>query len=228
MSTPIIPVSCFNFMQLLAVNNNREWFTQNKEAYLTELGFVESFVTAMLNDLNTHDAIETTSAKKSLHRIYRDIRFSTDKTPFKTNWTGGFKRASKYRRGGYYYHFEPGNNFLLCGFWSPNPQDLKLVRDDIAFDLTPLRNILDSETFVNNFGKLQGQALKTTPKGYNADHEAIELLRFKQYLVMRRFTDEEVLGPGFFSEASITFKHMRPFLDYMSDVLSTDLNGLRI
>ena len=228
MNAPIIPASCFDFMQLVKSNNNREWFAQNKEAYLKELAYIEIFVEAMLNDLNTHDVIETPSAKRSLHRIYRDIRFSKDKTPFKANWIGVFKRATKYRRGGYYYHFEPGHNFLLCGFWAPSPQDIKLVRDDIAFDASPLRKILGSKIFVENFGTLQGETLKTTPKGYDATHEAIDLLRYKQYFIIKRYQDEEVLSKYFFKEAGATFRNMRPFLDYMSEVLSIDINGLPI
>jgi uncharacterized protein (TIGR02453 family) len=228
MSNPILPSSCFDFVNLLKLNNNKEWFIQNKEAYLKELAQVEAFAGAMLQNLNTHDIIETLSGKRSLHRIYRDVRFSKDKTPFKTNWTGGFRRASKYRRGGYYYHFEPGNNFLLGGFWGPSADDLKLIRNDIAFDHIPLSNILNSPSFLTNFGTLQGEALKTTPKGFDADHEAIGLLRYKQYLIIRRFSDEEVLSPNFLEQANQTFQAMRPFFDYMSDVLSTDINGLSI
>ncbi|RKR84529.1 uncharacterized protein (TIGR02453 family) [Mucilaginibacter gracilis] len=228
MISPVLPASSFNLMRQLKLNNNREWFAQNKEAYQKELALVEGFAHAMLQNLNTHDVIETPSGKKSLHRIYRDVRFSKDKTPFKANWTGGFRRATKYRRGGYYYHFEPGNNFLLAGFWSPNAQDLKLIRDDIAFSAEPLRNILNSPSFVKNFGTLQGETLKTSPKGYDVTHNAIDLLRYKQFLVIRRFTDEEVLSQPFFDTACQTFREMRPFLNYMSEVLSADVNGVSI
>jgi uncharacterized protein (TIGR02453 family) len=226
MSLPILPASCFDFMRAVKDNNNREWFALHKEIYQNELVFVERFAEALLQELNTHDVIETATGKKSLHRIYRDIRFSKDKTPFKTDWSGGFRRATKYRRGGYYYHFEPGNSFVLGGFWGPNPQDMKRIRDDIAFDAAPLRAVLNDQTFVDTFGTLQGETLKTTPKGYDPAHEAIDLLRYKQFLVIRRFTDEEVLNQSFFSEVSQAFRNMRPFLDYMSEVLTTDLNGL--
>jgi uncharacterized protein (TIGR02453 family) len=225
MNDPLLPASCLNLMLALKNNNNREWFALHKEAYQRELVSVESFAGALLNDLNSHDVIETPTGKRSLHRVYRDIRFSKDKTPYKTCWSGGFRRAGKYRRGGYYYHFEPGNSFVLSGFWSPNVEDLKLIREDISFDAAPLRGILNSTSFVNTFGTLQGEQLKASPKGYSADHEAIDLLRYKQFLVISRFSDEEVLSAHFFREACQAFRNMRPFLDYMSDVLSTDVNG---
>lgn len=226
MTGPVLPASCLDFMRTLKNNNAREWFALNKEVYQTELGYVEAFADALLKHINTHDVIETPTGKKSLHRIYRDTRFAKDKTPFKTNWSGGFRRATKYRRGGYYYHFEPENSFVLGGFWGPNPQDLKRIRDDIAFYATPLRDILGSATFTNTFGKLQGEQLKTSPKGYDPDHEAIDLLRYKQFLIMRRFSDQEVLSDNFFREACQTFRDMRPFFDYMSEALTADVNGL--
>ncbi|HUP12658.1 MAG TPA: DUF2461 domain-containing protein [Niastella sp.] len=225
---PMIHRSGFDFFQKLKKNNNRDWFNANKAVYQKELELVEQFAEALLRELNKHDEIETPSGKKSLHRIYRDIRFSNDKTPYKTNWSGGFKRATKYRRGGYYFQLEPGNSYLAGGFWAPNAPDIKRVRDEIAFDATPLRKILKSKAFTNTFGTLQGEQLKTAPKGFDPGHEAIDLLRYKQFLLIRRFSDEEVLGGNFLNEASGTFKNMRPFFDYMSEVLTTDTNGLKL
>jgi uncharacterized protein (TIGR02453 family) len=220
--------SGFDYLQKLKKNNHRDWFNANKSTYQKELELVEQFAEALLRELNKHDEIETPSGKKSLHRIYRDIRFSNDKTPYKTNWSGNFKRATKYRRGGYYFHLEPGNSYLAGGFWAPNAPDIKRVRDEIAFDAAPLRKILKNKTFINTFGALQGEQLKTAPKGFAAGHEAIDLLRYKQFLLIRRFADKEVLSENFLSEANSTFKNMRPFFDYMSEVLTTDTNGLAL
>lgn len=225
---PMIHRSGFDYLQKLKKNNHRDWFNDNKATYQKELELVEQFAEALLRELNKHDEIETPSGKKSLHRIYRDIRFSNDKTPYKTNWSGNFKRATKYRRGGYYFHIEPGNTYLAGGFWAPNAPDIKRIRDEIAFDAAPLRKILKSKTFINTFGALQGEQLKTAPKGFEAGHEAIDLLRYKQFLLIRRFADKEVLSDRFLSEASSTFKNMRPFFDYMSEVLTTDTNGLEL
>lgn len=224
-TTPQVPASGFNFLKALGKNNNRDWFNARKDTYESETEAIAVFAEALLQQLNTHDEIETPSGKKSLHRIYRDTRFSADKTPYKTNWSGHFRRATKYRRGGYYFQLEPGKSFLAGGFWGPNAADLKRIRDEIAFDDKPLRKILNSRTFQNTFGVLQGEQVKTAPKGYPAGHEAIDLLRYKQFLLIRHFTDAEVLSPDFLPLASQTFRNMRPFFDYMSEVLTLSANG---
>jgi uncharacterized protein (TIGR02453 family) len=224
----IIPKSSFNFLKRIKINNDRDWFNEHKEEFLTEQKAVEEFADALLMELNSHDSIETPTGKKSLHRIYRDTRFSKDKTPYKTNWSGSFKRATKYRRGGYYFHLEPGNSFIAGGFWGPSPEDLKRIRDDISFDSGPIRKIIKSKTFVSTFEKLRGEQIKTTPKGFHAEDDAIDLLRFKQFLLIKPFADHKVLSTDFLKEANQTFKNMRPFFDYMTEVLTTDFNGRKI
>lgn len=223
---PTIPASAMKFLGSLKKNNNREWFNINKDNFLVQQEAIADVMESLLQQLNTHDEIETRSGKDSLFRIYRDTRFSNDKTPYRTNWAGRFKRATKFRRGGYYWQLEPGASFLAGGFWGPNAQDMKRIREDIAFDPAPLRKILRQKTFVNSFGSLKGEQVKTAPKGFTADHEAIDLLRYKQFLLIRPFTDEEVMSAGFVKLASQTYQHMRPFLDYMSEVLVADGNGL--
>ena len=222
-----IPLSAFEFLERLSENNDRAWFASNKAEYLSESGKIAGFANALLQELNRHDVIETQSGAKSLYRIYRDVRFSKDKTPYSTYWGGRFKRAGQQRRGGYYYHLEPGNkSFLLGGFWNPNTQDLKLIRDDIAFDATPLRTILNNAIFVSNFKTLEGDQVRTSPRCFEPEHEAIDLLRYKQFLVRRRFSDDEVLSADFLQLANQALKNMRPFLDHMSEVLSVDQHGL--
>jgi uncharacterized protein (TIGR02453 family) len=225
---PLIQPSSFGFLLALKENNNREWFSANKTIFQKEQLLIENFAEQLLQELNVHDQIETPSGKHSLHRIYRDTRFSKDKTPYKVNWSGSFRRATKYRRGGYYFHLEPGNSFIAGGFWAPNAQDIKRIRDDIAFDPAPLRKILNSKSFVSTFKTLQGEQLKTSPKGFEATHEAIDLLRYKQFLQIRKFTDQEVLSEDFLKEVNQAFKNMRPFFNYMSEVLTTDVNGLEV
>jgi len=224
----LIPKSSLHFLNLLKKHNDRDWFNAHKDTYIEEQSHIEHFADALLMELNSHDVIETPTGKKSLHRIYRDVRFSKEKTPYNIHWSGSYKRAGKERRGGYYFHIEPGNSFIAGGFWSPSPEDLKRIRDDFAFDAAPLRKILKSKSFVSTFGSLQGEQLKTTPKGFDADNKAIDLLRYKQFLVVRKFTDKQVLDKSFLKEANQTFKNMRPFFDYMSEVLTTDINGIEI
>ncbi|KGO84958.1 hypothetical protein Q765_18805 [Flavobacterium rivuli WB 3.3-2 = DSM 21788] len=220
-----IPASSLDFLKQLQQNNNRDWFNSHKEDYLQQLEIIEKFAYGLLAELNIHDVIETPSGKKALQRIYRDTRFSADKTPYKKYWGGGFTRATSQRRGGYYFHLESGNTFVAGGFWAPNAQDLKRVREDINYDAAPLRKILSSKLFTSTFGTLQGEQVKTSPKGFDATHEAIDLLRYKQFLLIKRFTDEEVTSPSFLKEASQAYKNMRPFFDYMSEVLTTNSNG---
>lgn len=228
MSNAILTKSNLDFLKLLKKNNNRDWFNAHKERYLTELKNLELFADAVLLELNKHDVIETISGKKSLHRIYRDVRFSKEKTPYNSHWGGSFKRASKLRRGSYYYHLESGNSFLAIGFWGPEPADLKKIRDEFSYDSKSFRAILKNKAFVKTFDSLKGEQIKTSPKGFSADDEAIDLLRYKQFLLIRKFTDKEVLSPNFVKIANDTFKISRPFLDYMSDALSTDVNGISL
>ncbi|MBA2612033.1 MAG: DUF2461 domain-containing protein [Bacteroidetes bacterium] len=218
--------SNLEFLKLIKKNNNRDWFNAHKERYLTELQNIELFADALLIEINKHDVIETVSGKKSLHRIYRDVRFSKDKTPYNSHWGGSFKRATKARRGSYYFHFESGNSFVAGGFWGPEPGDLKRIRDEFAYDAKSFRAILKNKNFVNTFGTLKGEQIKTTPKGFDADSEAIDLLRYKQFLLIKKFTDKEVLSPDFLKKVNSAFIHMRPFLNYMSEVLTTDVNGI--
>ena len=220
-----ISASSVEFLKTLQQNNDRDWFNDHKEIYLKALSDVENFSDGLLADLNSHDLIETASGKKSLHRIYRDTRFSIDKTPYKNNWGGHFRRATAQRRGGYYFHIELGNSYLAGGFWAPNATDLKRIRNGISHEPQTLRDILKGKNFIETFGELQGEKVKTAPKGFDVKNEAINLLRFKQFIVVRKFSDEEVLQPNFINEAGKTFRNMRPFFDYMSAILTFDDNG---
>lgn len=104
------------FLKQIKKHNDRDWFNTHKERYLKELKNIEQFADALLHEMNKHDAIETESGKKSLHRMYRDVRFSKDKTPYNTHWGGSFSRATKARRGTYYFHISPGASFVAGGF----------------------------------------------------------------------------------------------------------------
>jgi len=220
-----IPASSLDFLRILKQNNNREWFNARKDEFLQQQALIENFAGLLLDELTKHDLIEIQPGKKILHRIYRDTRFSKEKIPYKTNWGVSFKRATRLLRGGYYFHIEPGNNFLAGGFYAPNPEDLKRIRDDISFSAEPLKKILNSKSFRETFGTLQGEQVKTTPKGFDKNNEALDLIRHKQFLLIRSFTDEEVLSSLFLQEASQTFKNMRPFFDYMSEILGSDADG---
>lgn len=214
----------FQFLKDLAENNNRAWFGEHKPRFQALDKGIKAFGQALEAKMNEHDVVENVK----VYRIYRDVRFSKNKLPYKTNRGGSFTRATKLRRGGYYFHLEPGNSFIAGGFWGPNKEDLKRIRVEIAADAQELRAIIAKPLFVETFGVLSGQQLKTAPRGYPKDHVNIDLLRYKQYLLIRNFTDEEVLAADFLDKLNQSFANMRPFLDYMSDVLTTDENGVSI
>ncbi len=223
MSSTLQP-QVFQFLQQVKQNNNREWFNANKPTYQAAHDNFKAFANSVHDLMSLHDELE----RMKLHRIYRDIRFSKDKTPYKAHFSGSFVRATKWRRGGYYFHVQPGASMVGGGFWGPVTADLKRIRTELAADAEPMRQITAAPAFIETFGKLEGDQLKTAPAGYPKDHPNIDLLRYKQFVVRRSFTDEEVLSSDFAEKVSATFQHMRPFFDYMSDVLTTDENGVPI
>jgi uncharacterized protein (TIGR02453 family) len=213
--------SIFHFLRQLKENNNREWFASNKKAFHVEEQLVKAFFMAVNVDLEKIDNLD----KMQVFRIYRDVRFSKDKSPYKNHFSVGFNRCKPLLRGGMYLHIEDNASFVGGGFWEPNAPDLFRIRKEIEVDASELRAIIAEETFQKYFKTLQGEELKTAPKGFDKTHPAIDLLRKKQFLLTRSFTNEQVLSPKFQTEVLDTFKAMRPFFDYMSDVLNTDLNG---
>ena len=215
-----------SFFKDLEKNNNREWFQENKPRYEKAHANVIEFAEALMERMNEHDNIVPRTGKQTLFRIYRDVRFSKNKTPYKNHFSGYMSREGKQLRGGYYFHLEPGGKTMVGGgFFSPNPADLKHIRQHIEADDKPLRKIIKSATFKKYFGTLQGDTVKTAPKGFDKEHPAIDLLRHKQFYVFRTFTDKEVTSDNFLREVVKTCKAFRPFFDYMSEVLTTDLNG---
>ena len=216
-----ISKSTLNFLVKLKQNNNRDWFNEHKPEFQIEQHNTKAFFESLQVELEKNDAIK----KLKMFRIYRDVRFSKDKTPYKTHFSGGFVREGKERRGGYYLHIEPKGSFLGGGFWNPNKDDLFRIRKEFEMDTSEIREIINEGNFVKYFGKLQGDSLKTAPRGFDKQHPDIDLIRMKQYIISRKFTDKEVLAGDFLNEVEKSFRAMRPFFNYMSDVLTTNLNG---
>ena len=215
------PSSGYEFLKELENNNNKEWFTDNKKLFDATFNEVKAFFKVIHDEMATKDSIE----KFHVHRIYRDVRFSKDKTPYKTYFGLHLGRKKPFLRGGYYVNIEPGRSFVGGGFWEPNKDDLNRIRKEIELDDSELRELISAPEFVKYFAELTGEELKTAPRGFEKDHPAIDLLRKKQFLVMRPFTDEEVMSPGFINEVMNTFEAMRPLFDYFSQVLTTNANG---
>ena len=217
----VVETATIKFLKDLDKNNNRDWFLAHKVQYEAALENIKKVKDQVVNGLNKKDVIED----GRVFRIYRDVRFSKDKAPYKNNFGIHFTRATSARRGGYYLHIEPGKSFVGGGFWAPEPADLKRIRDEFAHDDKTIRKITSQKKFIDYFGKIQGDELKTAPSGYERDHPAIDLIRKKQFIVGRKFKDKEVTQPDFLKEVVLTFEAMRPFFDYMTEVLITDANG---
>ena len=211
----------FHFFKDLQSNNNRDWFTEHKPHFKSLEQQVKTFGEQLKGQLNQHDHID----RFKLFRIYRDVRFSKDKTPYKTHFGLTWHRTKPLYRGGYYLHLSPGNNFLACGFWNPNPADLQRIRQEIDIDGEEYRSILNNKRFKSVWGELQGEAVKTAPKGYSKDHPHIDLLRFKQHIFTINYSDKEICQPDFVDRANKALQAVRPFVDYMSDVLTTNADG---
>lgn len=210
-----------NFLQQLKQNNNRPWFNEHKAAFDKHYNEVKAFFMNIYNLVHETDMLEPIH----IHRIYRNLQFSKDKTPYKTHFSLHIGRIKPLLRGGYFLNIEPGNSFAAGGFWKPEAADLLRFRKEVNFDATPLRSILSDQTVVRYFGTLVGEELRTVPAGFNKDSDAIDLLRKKQWLLIRRFADPEVVQKDFGNEVVKTFHALRPFFDYMSEVLTTDENG---
>jgi uncharacterized protein (TIGR02453 family) len=225
MKAVVVEKSTLGFLSSLARNNNRDWFMSHRDQYEAALQNVSNVIDALIINMNQHDQIETPSGKKALYRIYNDVRFSKDKTPYSPRFAGYLKRVKPQLRGGYYFWIKPGASRAGCGFAYPNPEDLRRIREDISLNYDDWRKLLKKKPIVNTFGSMQGEQLRTAPKGYERDHPAIDLLRYKQFWFERSFSDQEVLSRQFVKELHKTFRAIRPFFDYMTDVLTTDGNG---
>jgi uncharacterized protein (TIGR02453 family) len=215
--------STLNYLQELQLNNNRDWFADEKETYLKAQLNAKDVFAAIHLKLQKHDEIE----KSKMMRIYRDVRFSKDKTPYKVHFANSYARLGKDLRGGYFLRIRPGASFLAGGFWDPSKDDLFRIRKEIELDASDIKEVLQDKNYKKYFGgKFESfSELKTAPRGFDKEHPDIELLRKKGFIASRSFTDEEVLASNFSEEVDKSFKALRPFFNLFSDILTTNLNG---
>ena len=213
----------FSFFKKLEKNNYRDWFNEHKPEFKAIEKDVKAFYNSILENLNVHDDID----KLKIFRIYRDVRFSKNKLPYKTHFGGSFHRTKPNLRGGYYLHIQPNDeSFIATGFWEPAPADLLRIRKEFEMDDSEIREILANKTFNSIWGDaFVGDEVKSAPRGFAKDHKAIDLIKKKQYIFTKKYTDKEVMSPGFLNEIDTAFKAIRPYFNYMSDVLTTNLNG---
>lgn len=220
-----IAPATLTFLTDLEKHNDRDWFNANKDRYLEAKANVEAFADELVRRMRKHDRIETASGKDSLMRIYNDQRFHKDKPPYKARFMGSLGRVKPALRGGYFFSIAPGKSAIACGFFGPEPRDLKRIRTDIDQDHAAWQKLLGSKAIRSNFGELVGDQLATAPRGYAKDHPALDLLRRKQFILRHQFTDAEVLAPRFIDRVDPLYKSVRPWFDRMSEALTTDPNG---
>ncbi len=222
MSNIKVKQALFDFFNKLEKNNERDWFNAHKTEFKKVEAETKKAYKSLGDLMKVHDEVD--DAK--VFRIYRDVRFSKNKLPYKTHFGGSYHRKKPQLRGGYYLHLQPNNeSFIAAGFWDPEKDDLFRIRKEFETDDTQIRKIISDKKFKNVWGELTGDELKTAPKGFDKEHSAIDLIRRKQFIFTRKFSDKEVLADGFIDEVNASFKVIRPYFDYMSEVLTTNLNG---
>jgi uncharacterized protein (TIGR02453 family) len=186
----------FSFLSDLAQNNTREWFQANKSRYDDAQQNVVHFAAELIKGLSKIDSAISAdkNPRKCVLRIYRDVRFSKDKTPYKTNMSIGRLRTGNATEGiGYFLQIEPGASFIAGGYWMPQAEHLKAIRQEVDYNAANLRKIIDAPEFRKLFGDFTAQEkLKVMPKGYEPDNENIELLKLKSFAAIHNLKDEEL------------------------------------
>lgn len=209
------------FLKALKQNNNRDWFNKNKSQYETARKQFESFVNILIMKIKEFDdTIDVNAAKECTFRIYRDVRFSKNKEPYKPNF-GAYiaKGGRKSEYAGYYIHIESGASFAGGGIYCPQPKILKAVRVDIYNDSSVIKKIINKLNFKIVFPKMYGEKLKTAPRGFSKDFPDIQLLNFKSYTVIKELPDKDLTAGSFLDNLLSIFKTQKPFNDYLNTVI---------
>ena len=205
------------FLSDLKNHNDRDWFTANKPRYEAAHREFLQFTDALIAEIAKFDpGIVHHTAKDCVFRIYRDVRFSKDKSPYKTHFgahiSPAVKKSEIHSRAGYYLHLEPGGETMLAGgAYLPEAGWLKAIRQEIAYNTTEFKGILNDPEFKKHFGTMEGEKLKTTPKDYPADHPAIEWLKHKSFLASHKCSDAVAGSPDFLKHCAAVFRSLQPF-----------------
>lgn len=207
-----------DFLKELALNNSKEWMDDNKKRYQEAKQQVIELVSEVINQMQDIDpSLTGIDPRKTLFRINRDIRFSNNKDPYKTNF-GAFLVEGGRQSGnpGYYMHIMPSNNFIGGGIYQPSPETLQKVRQEIDYNGNEIRQIIEKKEFVKIYPKpFDEDKLKTAPRGYPKDHENLDLLQLKHYVFMRSVTDDELLSDNFIKKVVESFTALYPFNQFL-------------
>ncbi|WP_153800032.1 DUF2461 domain-containing protein [Foetidibacter luteolus] len=212
------------FLKDLNKNNTKEWFDVNRSSYENAKTDFSAFVDNLIAKHGKKDEdIASLKAKDCIFRINRDVRFSKDKSPYKNNFGASINRGGKKSIfAGYYFHLQPGESFVGGGLWQPQPDDLKKVRQEIDYSLDEFKKIISSKKFKTVYGELyrgEDVALTRPPKGYEEDNPAIEFIKLKSFLAMRRITDAELTDKNLLKNIAEAFDALQPFINFLNRAL---------
>ncbi|MET3115768.1 uncharacterized protein (TIGR02453 family) [Pedobacter sp. CG_S7] len=219
----MINPSTFSFLKDVTQNNNREWFAANKGEYEAAREDVLSFIQSLIPELAKIDPLISAESdpKKSLLRIYRDVRFSNNKDPYKSNfgiWFSAFSKGGN--EPGYYLHLQPGNCFLAGGYWMPDTAHLKLIRQEIDYNSSDFLKVIQQKDFASNFQLSTANTLKKAPKGYDPEDPNIAYLRLKSFEVAKVIPDEEFYKPTIVKKLVHSYQMIYPLVAFLRKAIA--------
>jgi uncharacterized protein (TIGR02453 family) len=218
----MIHSSTVSFLKELKRNNNKTWFDNHKAKFLSAKNDFENFVQEIIKVISAFDNdIKDLQAKNCTFRINRDIRFSKDKTPYKTNMGASFNRGGKKSIfGGYYFHLEPGRkSFVGGGLWMPDPIALKKLRQEIDYCFPEFQKIISNPSFKKQYNNLEmneGQMLVNVPKGYDKENPAASFLKLKSFVATKNIPDTLLTNSGLLKETAKAFEALMPLVKFMN------------
>ena len=215
----MLQASTITFLEQLSKNNNKPWFDAHRDDYAVAKEDYETLVGTILGGLaQTEPLFKEQKAKDCVFRIFRDVRFSKDKTPYKAHFGAFFSKGGrKFPGAGYYLHLEPGGkSFAGGGLWVPEAPLLKAVRQEIDYNFADFSAIVEDKKFRKLFKQINGEQLKTLPQGYAEDNPAIEYLKMKSFTVSHNLPDEDITGKNIVKKTLDVFATMRPFIDFLN------------
>ena len=219
----MIEQNTLDFLTKLKQNNDRIWFNDHKDEYKAALANFTDLVAILLHNISGFDEkLIGVQPKECLFRIYRDVRFSKDKSPYKTWFSASMKGAGRNMLfPGYYMHLEPGNSYLGGGVWHPPKEALQNIREYIVNNYTDLEKIVLSKNFKNHFGEMGGEQLKTAPKGFPKDHTQIKWLRYKDFLAGCSKNNVDFTSEKIIADFSADYKAMFPFIQILRTAITS-------
>ncbi len=221
----MLQASTLNFLKTLKKNNNKPWFDEHRKTYEAAKADFSKFIQAVIDKHASNDStIKSLTAKECLFRINRDIRFSKDKTPYKTNFGASINKGGKkaFSTAGYYFHLEPGQSFAGGGLYQPMPDELKKVRQEIDYNFADFKKIITAKKFKTIYGNLDNSAeflLSRVPKGYEADNPAADYLKLKSFIAMISFKDADLTSKDLVKKTVQAFETLQPLLAFINEAV---------